>query len=147
MSKGKRITQQLKCKFTTQDVEAKSQELASLMQQYDALESERRRTSEEYTKQLGAIRGNMRELSKRIKAREEERQVACVVSFNTPQPGIKTTSRLDTREIIAVEPMTDEDSKETQVDDIDVLEKLYALEVAQDELKQAEQGYGNEEQA
>ncbi len=130
--KGKRLTLSLRCEFTSEELDSKGQALSATMLRYDEVEEEKKAATATYREQLSDLRGEMRRLSKQIKTKGEDRPVECLAKFHSPNVGEKTIVRLDTGEVVRIEPMTDDERQENLFEEVDELERIYKLEKAAD---------------
>jgi hypothetical protein len=108
----KRVNLSLHCEFSDEELQAKAQGLSQATIELREVEEEKAAVSKEFTDQIKEIRSRMSGLAKAYKARGETRLVECVVRMNDPAPLQKTTVRLDTGEVVKVEPMTEEERQE-----------------------------------
>jgi hypothetical protein len=108
----KRITLSLHCEFSEEELQAKAQELSQATIELREVEEQKAAVSKEFTEQIKEIRSRMSGLAKAYRARGETRLVECALRLNDPEPLQKTTVRLDTGEIVKVEPMTEEERQQ-----------------------------------
>ena len=108
----KRLSLSLPCEFTEDELAVKAKELSLATLELREVEEQKAEVSKSFTERIKDIRSRMSQLAKEYKARGEKRLVDCIVKFNQPEPLQKTTIRLDTGEVVKVEPMTDEERQE-----------------------------------
>lgn len=113
------------CNFTGEEMDAKGDAMSTACLEYDRVEEEKKSASSVYTDQLKALRGEMRQLAGQIRKKGVERPVDCAVQFHTPDVGNKTIIRLDTGEMVKVEPMSAEERQENLFDELDSIERMY----------------------
>lgn len=121
----RKISEQLFCVFTQEEIETKGQELSTSMIAYDEVESAKKEATKEYTDQLKALRGTMRGLSRAIRKKGETRPVECIVHFHIPDIGRKRIVRIDTGELVREEAMTPEECQENLFGEINELDRLF----------------------
>ncbi len=136
--KGKRLTLSLRCEFTSEELQEKGEELSAIVLRYEEVDEERKTVSQTYREQLSDLRSDRKRLSSLIRKKGEDRPVECIAKFHDPHVGEKTIVRLDTGEIVRIEPMTDEERQDNLFAEVDELEALYRLEVAQKDVQEAE---------
>jgi hypothetical protein len=105
----KDIELELPCDLTEEEIQHRAQQLGATIAEYDDVESAKKDAMKEFGERLGELRGRMRRFSLVIRTKSEQRIVKCLVNFNDPTVGIKRIVRLDTGEIYAERPMTDEE--------------------------------------
>jgi hypothetical protein len=108
----KRTNLSLPREFTPDELQAKANELALVIEALDKLEEDKAQTSKEFSETIKSFRSRMNGLAKAIRTRGETRLVECVVRMNCPNPLEKSTVRLDTGELVKTEPMTQEERQE-----------------------------------
>jgi hypothetical protein len=123
---GKKLSLQLRCEFSQQELDDKRDRLSTALLEYDKVEDEKREASKCYTESLKALRGEMRSLSKQINCKGEDRAVDCFARFHDPSIGFKTFVRLDTGEVVKTEQMTDDERQEGLFEEVDQLERMYS---------------------
>jgi hypothetical protein len=84
-------------------------QLADRIRQKEWLEDAKKVATKRYAAQIEETIADINDLSNKIRAGEELRQIKCEVIFDDPAPGYKSTYRLDTMEKIATELMTDDE--------------------------------------
>lgn len=95
------------------------------MLEYDETEDLKKDATKQFSESLKALRGQMRSLSKKIRAKGEVRSVECVVRFHNPAIGEKTTIRTDTGEIVCIEPMSSDERQENLFGELKELENMF----------------------
>ena len=108
----KRINLSLHCEFSDDELAAKAQELSQATIELREVEEEKAEVSKTFSEQIKELRSRMSGLAKAYKARGETRLVECLVRMNEPEMLQKTTIRIDTGEVVKVEPMTDEERQQ-----------------------------------
>jgi hypothetical protein len=121
----RRISESLFCDFTTEEIEAKGQELSATMLAYDEVETAKKDATKEFTEQLKSLRGSIRGLSRAIKRKGEMGPVDCLVHFHVPTIGIKRIIRIDIGEIVREEPMTADERQENLFGEINELNQMW----------------------
>ncbi len=121
----KRITETLTCELSEQELNEKGQLMSAAMLEYDTVEDQKKEATKVFSEQLKEVRGRMRQLSRVIRDKSEERSVECIVRFHNPEPGMKRIIREDTGEIVRDEQMTMAERQNNLFDDISELNRLY----------------------
>lgn len=106
-----KTTQHLKCVLTDEQLLVCGQKLAEASQKLGAIESEKKRVTDDFKAQTSREESEIAILSNKISTRSEYRDVECTVVFGDPKDGFKTTYRDDTSEQIACGPMTAEEKQ------------------------------------
>ena len=128
----------LMCRLTEDELEEQGKILTELLQSKMNLEIEKSSSAKRFTE---LIKANDVQIEKQIpvvRDRQIERDVECRIEFNTPEPGKKTVTRLDTMEIIFEGQMTDSECQDlfinTQEDENARGQKLLAAPVDAEEV-------------
>jgi hypothetical protein len=124
----KEITIELECVLDESELNDRGQSMSTAMLRYDEVEAAKKEASKDFSEEMKALRGRMRELSKNIRRKSEFRPVVCVVRFHVPELGMKRIMRSDTGEIVRDEVMTFEERQNNLFDDVKELDKLYGGE-------------------
>jgi hypothetical protein len=111
--------------YTQTELDTKRDRLTATIFEYDKIEDEKSEVGKTYTDQLKSLRAEMRQLSRAINAKVEDREVECVVNYHAPSVGWKTTMRSDTNEVIKTEPMTNDEKQLNLFEEVDQLEGMY----------------------
>lgn len=106
---SKSILKSLVVKLTAIEKAELAGQLADRIRQKEWLEDAKKVATKRYAAQIEETIADINDLSNKIRAGEELRQVKCEVIFDDPAPGHKSTYRLDTMEKIATELMTDDE--------------------------------------
>lgn len=120
----KEILRELVCVLDEAELNERGLLMSTTMLRYDEVEMAKKEAMKDYSEEMKALRGKMRELSKNIRSRSEIRTVKCGIAYNSPQPGMKRIVRLDTGELLSDEQMT-EDERQNSLFDIDDLKSMY----------------------
>jgi flagellar motor switch protein FliM len=124
--RSKRTTEMLPVLYTQEEMDEKRDRLSTAMLQYDAVEEEKKVAASKYVEDMKALRGEMRQLSKAIHRKGEDRSTDCIVKFHDPSLGFKTIVRLDTGEVIRTEAMSDDERQDNLFEEVDELERMHA---------------------
>lgn len=106
---------QLRCQLTDDEKIQAGKELAEATNELEAIEDDKKQIVSDFKAKSTAAEARVAVLSNKLRSGYEFRSVECSVTFNTPEEGQKQTVRLDTKEVIATAPMTDEE-KQTKLD-------------------------------
>lgn len=109
MKSSQKLQKELVCRLTTEEKSEFGRQLADLTQRKERLEDAKKSTASRYKAEIDACQTDINELSGKITLGTELRVVDCEIRFDDPRPGIKTTYRLDTGEVITSSNMTSED--------------------------------------
>ena len=102
----KELVMDLSCELDEAEVNQRAQELSSTVVRRDEVSLEKGNVTKGYNERIAELEGNIRKLSKVIRARAEFRPVNCAVMFHSPVVGTKRIVRKDTGEIVRDEAMT-----------------------------------------
>lgn len=84
---------------------------------------------EDEKRKLKPLQAEITRLAEEFERGHSEIEVRCRVYFNEPQIGLKTIVRVDTGEIVSVEPMTDEELQEDiPFTEAEVMDESHMLE-------------------
>ena len=111
-TKIKMDIKQLMCRLTEDELEEQGKILTELLQSKMDLEIQKSSNAKHFT---DLIKANDVQIEKQIpivRDRQIERSVECRTEFNTPEPGKKTITRLDTMEVIFEGQMTDSECQD-----------------------------------
>lgn len=75
------------------------------------LEDEKSRATKDYGARIKTVENEVAGLSQRVREGYEFRDTECRVIFDTPEPGKKTVIRLDTKEQVSIDAMTNEEKQ------------------------------------
>ena len=106
---SKHFMKSLVVKLTAIEKAELAGQLADRIRQKEWLEDAKKVATKRYAAQIEETIADINDLSNKIRAGEELRQIKCEVIFDDPAPGHKSTYRLDTMEKIATELMTDDE--------------------------------------
>jgi len=110
--KVKKINLALPCYYSADELSEKSNRLADVILAIGEIEIRKSNAAKAYKEELEGLYSESGKLSHQIKDRKELRAVDCVCEMNTPNVGEKTIIRMDTGEIVRVEPMTEDERQE-----------------------------------
>ena len=122
----KRISINLKCEYSSVELDEKRDELSSVILGAHEVERRKADANKEYKESLEALYSRRDVLAFQIKSRNEIRPVECAIEFHKPVTGVKRIVRLDTGELVKDEPMTEEERQEKLFGEIDSLEKSFS---------------------
>lgn len=126
--KKSKISLSLPVEYVQAELDEKASRLSSAMLEYDEIEEQKKAATSQFSDQLKAIRGEVRQLAKQIRRKGEDRAVDCIVQFHTPQPAFKTIIRQDTGEIVRTEAMSYEESQENLFEEAEDINRMYSAE-------------------
>jgi hypothetical protein len=121
----KEIQQELECTLNEAELNERGQRMSSAMLKYDEVEAAKKEAVKDYSEEMKALRGQMRELPRVIRRRSEIRTVTCGVQFHMPEVGMKRVIRLDTGEIVRDEVMTVDERQNNLFEDIQELNRMF----------------------
>ena len=102
----KDVTETLKHNLSDVEKLALGQKLAEANIEADGAEAEKKSVTSTLKAKCEGCIAKVSELSSRLSAGYEYRQVVCRVTFDNPNRGQKTTRRIDTNEVVKTEDMT-----------------------------------------
>lgn len=121
----------LRYQFTKEELLEQGKQLAEITSRITQLEEDKKRVVSDFSAKLNAASAESSVISNKITSGYELRLIDCVAYLNTPRAGFKQILRVDTREQVAVEEMTQEDSQRLLlIEESDKAEKEKALEDA-----------------
>ena len=102
----KKTEQSLRVKFTEEEVVKLARKLAEKNAEAEQAENDKKAVTKQLAAKCEGIAAQVSEISGKINAGFEYRTVQCETTYDDPKPGMKTTRRLDTMEVIEQETMT-----------------------------------------
>ena len=99
----------LKCEFSQDEILRKGIELARLNLDKTRIDNEKKAVVSEYKAKLDGKDAEIAVIGNQISNGFEHRNVECQIDWHSPTTGKKTTTRLDTNEVIRIESMTAEE--------------------------------------
>ena len=102
----KKTEQSLRVKFTEEEVVKLARKLAEKNAEAEQAENDKKAVTKQLAAKCEGIAAQVSEISGKINAGFEYRTVQCETTYDDPKPGVKTTRRLDTLEVIEQETMT-----------------------------------------
>ena len=102
----KKTEQSLRVKFTEEEVVKLARKLAEKNAEAEQAENDKKAVTKQLAAKCEGIAAQVSEISGKINAGFEYRTVQCETTYDDPKPGMKTTRRLDTLEVIEQETMT-----------------------------------------
>jgi len=111
-SRIQKYKERLECVLTPEELQQKGRELAEQSQSQQRLEEEKKAIVSDFKAKGDACTSAIGVLSLAISTRREYRQVDCELRYNEPQSGMKTRIRMDTKETIRSEQMTDDEKQD-----------------------------------
>jgi hypothetical protein len=121
----KKVTLELACQLTGEEIQDKGRAIAGYMVQYDESEALKKAQAKEAADELKALRTKMSDLAQVIKAGAELRPVECEVRFNVPTVGTKRIVRKDTNELVRDEAMSPDEQQNNLFDDVNELDRMF----------------------
>jgi hypothetical protein len=100
------IKRNLRWVFTSPEILEISKRLAEKNGAVATLEDEKKRATKDYAARIATVENEVSDLARKVTNGYEFRDIDCRVVFDTPKPGMKTVTRLDTNEQVGVEEMT-----------------------------------------
>jgi hypothetical protein len=85
--------------------------LAEKHKEVGNLEDERQRANKDYQSRIKGVENDIAILSEKVREGYEFRETEIRVTYDKPEPGKKTIVRLDTKETVGVEVMTNEEKQ------------------------------------
>jgi len=111
MSDTKKVTQKLRCLLTADEKIEAGRELAEATNELTAIEEDKAQIVADFKHRTSAAEARIGVLSNKLRSGYEFRDVECEVRFDTPEKGQKQVVRLDTDEIVATNPMSEEEKQ------------------------------------
>ena len=111
-TKIKMDIKQLMCRLTEEELEQESKHLTGLLTEKMNLEIEKSSSARHYSDAIKSVDLKIEKQIPIVRDRQIERDVECRTEFNTPEPGKKTVTRLDTMEVIFEGQMTDSECQD-----------------------------------
>lgn len=111
-TKIKMDIKQLMCRLTEEELEQESKHLTGLLTEKMNLEIEKSSSARHYSDAIKSVYLKIEKQIPIVRDRQIERDVECRIEFNTPEPGKKTVTRLDTMEVIFEGQMTDSECQD-----------------------------------
>lgn len=102
----KKTEQSLRVKFTEDEIVKLARKLAEKNAEAEQAENDKKAVTKQLAAKCDQIAAHVSEISGKINAGMEYRTVQCETTYDDPKPGMKTTRRLDTLEVIEQETMT-----------------------------------------
>lgn len=100
------IKRNLRWIFTSPEILEISKRLAEKNGNVVTLEDEKKRATKDYAARIATVENEVSDLARKVTNGYEFRDIDCRVVFDTPKPGMKTITRLDTMEQVGIEEMT-----------------------------------------
>ena len=110
-----KITQQLRCQLTDEEKIQAGKELAEATNELTELENDKAQIVSDFKAKTTSAEARVAVLGNKIRSGYEFRAVECSVTMDTPEPGLKQTVRLDTKEIVTTAAMS-EDEKQRKLE-------------------------------
>lgn len=107
------IKRNLRWIFTTPEILEVSKRLAEKNGARVSLEDEKNGATKDYAARIASVENEVSDLSRKVQNGYEFRDIDCRVVFDTPKPGMKTITRLDTMEQVGVEEMSFQEKQMT----------------------------------
>jgi hypothetical protein len=101
-----RVFESVKYNFSDAELQELGAQLAREAQGVFDLEEQKKSEAAAKSAQLKEANGRVAGLTTKINNGYELREVECLVLLETPRPGLKQIVRIDTNEVLRVEPMT-----------------------------------------
>ncbi len=105
MERNPKKKESLECILTEQEINNYAKQLSSENQRKKAIEDDKKASNSKFKAQIDLCDSQIARLSRLISSGKELRDIDCKVYYNTPDPGFKTTVRLDTDERVRIQPM------------------------------------------
>ena len=102
-------TDLLECLFTEIELKTLSNELACKIIEKTELETKKKSAISDFTGKINDMKAEINLLANKINTGKEYRNVDCIITMNSPNTGLKTAQRLDTKENIWTDEMTAEE--------------------------------------
>ncbi len=122
----KPYTELLRCELTDSEMADAARELARSNQRCASIEQQKKEVDSQLKAEIEAEKTKIARISSLINTGSEYRNIECRVDLDLPDPGKKTTYRLDTGEEVSVKNMTDADRQMA----LDLREKADAEDAA-----------------
>lgn len=103
------IKESLRVNLSTEQLLECGKELAACQSESRQLEDDFKSVRDEWKSRISAVDAKITTLAGRISRGYDLRPVSCRVTFDCPEPGLKTCDRLDSMERVWVREMTDND--------------------------------------
>lgn len=116
MSHIRTLSQMLLCQLTEEELKQESRKLTDLLLEKSRLEDAKAAEAKYYSEQIKDLEAQIEQQIPIVKNNQKERMVTVNVEFNTPEKGFKTSTRMDTEEIISVDPMTESEIQDLFID-------------------------------
>lgn len=116
MSHIRTLSQMLLCQLTEEELKQESRKLTDLLLEKSRLEDAKAAEAKYYSEQIKDLEAQIEDQIPIVKNNQKERMVTVNVEFNTPEKGFKTSTRMDTEEIISVDPMTESEIQDLFID-------------------------------
>ncbi len=107
----KKITQRLRCLLTDDEKIEAGKQLAEANNELKEIEDDKAQVVSDFKAKTTAVEAQVAILGGKLRSGYELRPVECHVLFDQPQPGQKQIIRLDTKETVSTELMTDEEKQ------------------------------------
>lgn len=104
-----KINEYVKVVFTDAEVADFARGLAQANRKRSSIEQQKKEVDTQLKAEIEAENTNIKRLSDHISNGHEYRNVECRVDLDTPEDGKRSIVRLDTGEVVKVQPMTDMD--------------------------------------
>jgi hypothetical protein len=108
----KEFTKELSVKLSEADVALLAQDLAQTANEYDRVESEKKKVMKSYTEQLKELRQKLSDLADIVESKRALADIPCRWRL-TQNGSMKEGIRTDTGEVICIEVATDKDRQES----------------------------------
>ena len=102
-------TDLLECLFTEIELKTLSNELACKIIEKTELENKKKSAISDFTGKINDMKAEINLLANKVNTGKEYRNVDCIITMNSPNTGLKTAQRLDTKENIWTDEMTAEE--------------------------------------
>lgn len=101
------IERKLMCALTDAELVSRGRMMAELFATIDSVEAARSEAMKNFKARLTGLNEEQRKLGRALEEKQEERLLTCMVTFHSPEVGIKRIVRSDTGEVVEEVPMTD----------------------------------------
>lgn len=122
-----KVTLNLECKLTPEEIQNKSHEMATAVIQYNEYETEKKAIAKDLGDKMKDLHSELTKLARITRRGAVNRPVECSVELNVPEVGTRRIVRLDNGVTIQEIPMTDAERQTNLFDEVDQLEKMFNL--------------------
>lgn len=107
----KKITQKLRCLLTDAEKINAGKELADATEELTSLSEDKSQVMADFKAKMSAEEAKISVLSSKLRTGYEFKNVLCEIHFDKPEAGQKQTIRLDTKEVVTTEPLSEEEKQ------------------------------------